>query len=322
MPIPRFYYNTKTLRYERVKVPFLKVLFTMIGYLAVGAIFCFGLLLLQNYVIETPLEAKLHTENEALANHKILLTSQLWQANQQLAELKKQDRAIYEKLFDTKLPAEKVSTSNREDLLLADNSDFHVAIDELNERFTAVNKKARATNRQFSYEASVKEGDVKMLTAVPSLAPIEGFDVSRLVSGFGTRINPFHKGNYHHDGADIAAPRGTPIVATGPGYIIQVKKSDLLAGYGNYIEINHGNGYVTRYSHMAEISVRYGQKVTKGQIIGTVGSSGGSIAPHVHYEVIWEGKNVDPVKFIVEGITPGTYRELVTKGKKQNQSLD
>lgn len=322
MPIPRFYYNTKTLRYERVKVSFLKVLFTMIGYLAFGAIFCFGLLLLQNYFIETPLEAKLRTENEALSNHKILLTSQLWQANQQLAELKKQDRAIYEKLFDTKLPAEKVNTANREDLLLAGNSDFHVAIDELNERFSSVNKKARATNRQFSYEASVKEGDVKMLTAVPSLAPIEGFDVSKLVSGFGTRINPFHKGHYHHDGADIAAPRGTPILATGPGYIIQLKKSDLLAGYGNYIEINHGNGYITRYSHMADISVRYGQKVTKGQVIGTVGSSGGSIAPHVHYEVIWEGKNIDPIKFIVEGISPTDYRALVTKGKKQNQSLD
>lgn len=322
MPIPRFYYNAKTLRYERVKLSFLKVLFTMVGYLAFGAIFCFGLVLLQNYFVETPLEAKLRNENETLGNHKILLTTQLWQANQQLGELKKQDRAIYEKLFDTKLPIEKINTSNREDILLAGNSDFHLAVDELSERFTTLNKKARTANRVFSQYASVKEGDVKMLTAVPSMAPIEGFDVSKLVSGFGTRINPFHKGHYHHDGADIAAPRGTNIIATGPGYVIQIKKSDLLAGYGNYIEINHGNGYVTRYSHMEDITVRYGQRITKGQIIGTVGSSGGTIAPHLHYEVIWEGKNVDPLKFIVEGISAIDYQALVTKGKKQNQSLD
>lgn len=114
-----------------------------------------------------------------------------------------------------------------------------------------------------------------MLTTIPSTAPIENFEVTKLVSGFGKRINPFHKGQYHHDGVDIASSARYSGFGRWPGRVLITKRSDLVAGYGNFVEIDHGHGYVTRYGHLEEIIVRQGQVLKKGQIIGSVGSSGG-----------------------------------------------
>jgi len=136
------------------------------------------------------------------------------------------------------------------------------------------------------------------------------------------RINPFHKGLYEHQGIDIAMPRGTEVLATAPGKIVTVSRSSVQAGYGNYIDIDHGNGFITRYAHLDEMKVRLYQNVPKGFIIGTVGSSGGSVAPHLHYEVIKDGKAVDPTHFMISGLDSKTHEQLIAAGKIQNQSLD
>jgi murein DD-endopeptidase MepM/ murein hydrolase activator NlpD len=174
----------------------------------------------------------------------------------------------------------------------------------------------------FSESASIKKTDLKTLKALPTLAPVQQFEADKLVSGFGKRINPFHKGLYHHDGVDISLPTGTAVVATAPGTIVLSNLSSLVAGFGNYIEIDHGNGIVTRYAHLGELKAYYGQRVTRGQIIGTIGSSGGSIAPHLHYEVIKNGKNVNPVHYIISGLNSNQYQTLVDNSNKVNQSLD
>src|SRR5262249_14451322 len=98
--------------------------------------------------------------------------------------------------------------------------------------------------------------------------------------------------------------------------------SDLQAGYGNFIEIDHGHGFTTRYAHLGEIKIRQGQRVKKGTAIATVGSTGGSIAPHLHYEVIRNGKQIDPVHFMIDGVTSHEYSVLRTISQKENQSLD
>jgi murein DD-endopeptidase MepM/ murein hydrolase activator NlpD len=117
-------------------------------------------------------------------------------------------------------------------------------------------------------------------------------------------------------------PRGTPVVATAAGVIKESKRSDLQAGYGNYIDIDHGNNIITRYAHLEDITIRYGNKVEKGDVIGTVGSSGGSIAPHLHYEILRDGKNVDPIYYIIEGMTSDQHEQLTWLSHQQNQSLD
>jgi murein DD-endopeptidase MepM/ murein hydrolase activator NlpD len=319
----KFRYNPENLRYERVKISFFNVLITVLSYCSFGVLFFAALLLLQNYVIETPEEKHLRTENSALQQHKIILTGQLEQADYQLEELKKQDQELYEKLFETNQPVdENQSLKKREEILIAEAGDFNEIINDLDNRFNDLYKSAKISNQFFHAEASVKKEDLSSLFTIPSIIPIENFDLSKLVSGFGTRINPFHKGHYHHDGVDIASPRGTSVLSAGHGRVIMTKRSDLLAGFGNYIEIDHGHGVISRYSHLEDIHVHIGQKIKKGQVIGNVGSSGGSIAPHLHYEVILDEVNIDPIKFFAEGIDAGEFKELAIKSKTQNQSLD
>jgi murein DD-endopeptidase MepM/ murein hydrolase activator NlpD len=151
---------------------------------------------------------------------------------------------------------------------------------------------------------------------------VKNLKEENLVSGFGVRINPFHKGNYRHEGIDIALPKGTEVLAAGDGRVSYFSNSNLEAGFGSYLEIDHGTGVVTRYSHLEKISVKWGQKIKQGQVIGLSGSSGGSVAPHLHYEVIKNGKNQDPLIYIIEGITSAQHQQLALKSKVQNQSLD
>lgn len=322
MPNGKYYYNTKTLRFERKKISVTKVLGYAFGYFSFGALFFVALLVLQNYVVETPAEAKLRLENQSLESHKNVLNNRLQSANAQLAMLKTKDIELYKKIFEVPKSDVTASVSGSEEILSASSPVFMDWTETLSEKFAKLAKQAQSSSAFFKLTASVDKSDFGKLQATPVLQPVENFEVNQLVSGYGIRINPFHKGKYHHDGVDIAAPRGASVVAAGPGKVVAVKKSDLLAGFGNYVEIDHGYGYLTRYAHMDEISVKMGEKVLKGFKIGTVGSSGGSIAPHVHYEVSLNGTNVDPLQYLVQGLDSDGYASLFIASKKLNQSLD
>lgn len=318
----KYYYNPKTLQFERKKISITKVMGNSFGYLSFGVLFFVGLLVLQNYIVTTPLESKLRLENEALIKHKAILNNRIKAANAQIDQLQSKDGELYKKIFE--IPKSEVQTASmgHEEILTATSPVFMKWTESLTDKFVSISQKAGKSNRFFRLTASVDKSDWNKLQSTPVLQPVENFEVAQLVSGFGVRINPFHKGKYHHDGADIAAIRGASVIATGPGKVVAIKKSDLLAGFGNYVEIDHGYGYVTRYAHLDDITVRMGEKVLKGFKIGTVGSTGGSIAPHVHYEVLLNGVNVDPLQYLVQGLDSEKYARLFISSKKINQSLD
>lgn len=322
MPNKKYYYNSKTLKFEIKKISVSKVLGNLFGYLAFGALFFIGLLVLQNYIVETPLESQYRIENESLKNHKEILTGRIQTANAQLASLQSKDNELYKKIFEIPKAEPNVTNDSREEILAASSPVFMDWTETLTNQFKAISKKAERSNKFFRLTASVDRSDLEKLYTTPVLQPVENFEIDQLVSGYGIRINPFHKGKYHHDGVDIAAPRGANVVVSGPGKVVSVKKSDMLAGFGNYVEIDHGHGYLTRYAHLDDITVRVGEKVLKGFKIGTVGSSGGSIAPHVHYEVVLNGTNVDPLQYLVQGLNSDGYARLFIASKKINQSLD
>ncbi len=161
------------------------------------------------------------------------------------------------------------------------------------------------------------------LVSIPSIKPIQEDKLKRKIrhmSGFGFRIHPVHKVKKFHKGIDFTCPRGTAIQATGNGTVKKVEKRK--SGYGNNVLIDHGFGFETLYAHMSDIEVKAGQKVTKGQRIGTVGSSGTSTAPHLHYEVRKHGKAVNPIDYCMDGLSSEEYHELVEKSAEENQSFD
>ena len=320
----RFRYNPNTLKYERVGIRVGTVLFSLLSYVAAGFVCFMGLLVLQNKFLNSNEEKALRLENKALAQHHKQLASIMMYSHQRLDKLKSQEQALADRIFEsrtTQAPVEDPSI-NRDMILMADANEYEHHTEALTATVRQLLAGARYLNEIHSGDAGVDKPEMARVTLLPTGLPLPNFEVSMMVSGFGNRINPFHKGIYHHDGVDLRAPRGTAVLATGKGVVTVVRQSDLVAGFGNYLEIDHGNGWVTRYAHLEAIQVRSGQKLKKGDVVGTVGMSGGATAPHLHYEVLKDGKNQNPVQCMVEGLSADAYAAMVLLSKKENQSFD
>jgi len=317
----KYYYNVKTLRYERAYLSISGYLSTGVGLLAFGAVFFIGLFYLQNKLIDTPAEKQLRMENAALKTHYNILAAKVQTSKSNLRELVTKEDNLYKTFFDAS-PELAQSETRENNILVGDKEQFNETIQELESIYKSSYFKAAVSNDHYSRYASISKRDFAQIKAFPGALPVQDADAKLLVSGFGTRINPWHKARYHHDGVDFAGVRGSPVLATGDGTVILVKQSDLPAGYGSYIEIDHGYGYVTRYTHLGELKVYTGQKVKKGNTIAIVGMSGGSIAPHVHYEVLKDGHQIDPMKVLVEGLGSDQFNLMVKAARQPNQSLD
>ena len=167
------------------------------------------------------------------------------------------------------------------------------------------------------------ERKADMLNSIPSIRPIQ-MDKSdkyiSLLSGFGRRKHPIHKIVKMHKGIDFPGPKGTPIISSGAGKVISVKHTR--SGYGLCIKIDHGYGYVTLYAHMSRTSVKVGQKVTRGQVIGKMGRSGTATASHLHYEVHYKGRAIDPIHYCMDGLSPEEYQALVLQAATSTHSFD
>jgi murein DD-endopeptidase MepM/ murein hydrolase activator NlpD len=159
-----------------------------------------------------------------------------------------------------------------------------------------------------------------LLSAIPSIQPIDNNDLRRMASGYGWRTDPFTKARRKHKGMDFSAPTGTPIYAPSDGKVIRVDSRS--AGYGKHIRIDHGFGYVTLYAHLSEYNVRRGQQVKRGDVIGFVGNTGRSVAPHLHYEIRKDGTPINPINFYYGDLNTEEFNALLEVANRENQSLD
>lgn len=317
-------YNAHTCQYERVQVNAKDVIWYVLGLAVTGSCMLVGILLLHDFVVNTENERNLRRENRALREHHAILSRELDELQPVLASLQQKDRTLHTRFFGSppEIPKQNVDRASKEKLLLADPDSFRDQVSRMNQTSEKLIERSSATNRYFGYALDLDKADAAAMDAWPTLQPVRPWRADRLISGFGMRVNPFHKGLYDHLGVDVAMPRGTPVIATASGVVRELKRSLLQAGYGNYVEVDHGHGLVTRYAHLEDIHARYGAKVRKGEVIGTIGTSGGSVAPHLHYEILRDGRNVDPIHYMVEGISSGEHHHLTLISHIQNQSLD
>ena len=154
----------------------------------------------------------------------------------------------------------------------------------------------------------------------PMTNPLENFSFAQTGASVGEKINPFYKVPIMHNGLDMIAPSGAPVYAAADGVVRNVTRSR--KGLGNVVEIDHGNGYVTRYAHLADVEVRKGRELKKGSRIGYVGVSGNSFAPHLHYEVMRDTLVMDPVNHLFASVTPDDYMNMLIMAASTGQSLD
>ena len=322
----KYVYDTESCRYEREKYSVLQKLLRASAYLITALVMAIGVLLIRNTFYEPAEIRALRNDNEILEEHHEMLRAEFIQVNQVIEALAERNDNIYREIYEAEpVPdttsglSERVSSIYKEFLALGwDNESVVEAARTKIEKI-----KEHSKEETMNEVIRLMRENEEMLQHLPAIQPVANTNASKLASGFGMRINPFHKGRVMHFGIDFAVHRGENIVATGDGKVVTVKSGqELETGYGNYVEIDHGYGYRTRYAHLGEIKVKQGEEVKRGVVIALSGNSGGSVAPHIHYEVLKDTKQMDPNIFLIQGLDDHTFKELRTLARRENQALD
>lgn len=316
-----YHYDPKSLRFRRAGHPWGKWLVIAVSFLVLTGISFFGAFYLKNELFSGPEESRLRKENAALDRHRELLTAELDAAAADLHELTGANEDIYRQLFLSDKGTNSLTPGPAGEILGVDTDEFRKITEEMIKKAAMAGNEARMTNAGFGELFWPGKSDAGELKHYPTLPPVAGFEPKDLACGFGHQINPFNKLPYLHSGFDILAERGTAVLASGNGRVAETGLNQGPGGQGNYIVIDHGNGYRTRYSMLESLVVRNGQQVRQGDKIASIGVSGSSIAPHLHFEVLQKGRAVNPGPFLVQQ-DAGALTALLELSRQIKQGLD
>jgi murein DD-endopeptidase MepM/ murein hydrolase activator NlpD len=272
---------------------------------------------------DSPKEKILNREIKQLSSQYEVVQDKLQQVGLVLDDIQERDDNIYRVIFEADPIPKSIRKAgyggvNRyQDLSGYNNAELIISTAK---KIDQITKQLYIQSKSFDNIIELAKNKADMLASMPAIQPVSNKDLSRMASGYGYRIHPIYKTKKFHAGMDFSAKIGTPIYATGDGKISKVRKSR--RGYGNHVIIDHGFGYKTLYAHMSRYIVKRGQKVNRGDVIGYVGSSGTSVAPHLHYEVHKDGKKINPINFYYNDLTPDQYEKILELSSKSNQSFD
>ena len=319
----KYYYDTKTLSYKRIELSVAnkikKILYFLFGSALIGVFMV--VIFLQFF--DSPKEKILNREIQQLSIQYKIIGNKLKNAEIVLDDLQKRDDNIYRLIFEADPIPKSIRKAgyggvNRyQDLTGFKNSELVISTSK---KIDQVTKQLYIQSKSFDEIIELAQNKTTMLASIPAIQPVSNKNLSRMASGFGNRIHPIYKTRKFHAGMDFSAKTGTPIYATGDGEISKIKRSR--KGYGNHVVINHGFGYKTLYAHMSKYIVKKRQKVKRGDIIGYVGNTGTSVAPHLHYEVHKDGKKINPVNFYYNDLTPEQFEKMLLISSQSNQSFD
>ncbi len=319
----KYKFNPETLSYDKVehnlksKIRRLLLLFSASLTMSIIMVIIF----LQFY--ETPKTKNLKRENQRLLTQYELMSKDLDKIDQVLADLQQRDDNLYRVVFE----ADPIPSSIRESgfggvnryaqLESIDNSELVISTAQ---KLDIVLKEAYIQSKSYDEVLDLALNKEEMMSCLPAIMPISNRDLKRTASGWGYRIHPIYKTKKFHYGQDFSAPTGTEIYSTGNGVVTQVVSSN--TGYGKHVTIDHGFGYETLYGHMSEFNVKVGDKVNRGTVIGYVGNTGTSTAPHLHYEVHKSGQAVNPQNFYFNDLTAEEYENMVSISSNMGQTFD
>jgi murein DD-endopeptidase MepM/ murein hydrolase activator NlpD len=319
----KYYFNTHTLRYERLITPLRVRLLKVFAFIATAIVTAGIIVLIAFQYIDSPKTIMLEQQNADLKDDYAVMQQQVNQLQQKMDELLNRDNNVYRSIFEsTPIPdsARMKAMEKSKEVQLVTGLGENDLVKSIGTQLNRLTLMVAYQQKSFAdIEAMVKNKE-KLLAAIPAIQPVSDKNLTRIASGFGTRIDPVYKVPKFHAGLDFTAPIGTPIYATADGVITDAGFNE--GGYGNRVIINHGFGYETLYGHMYRVKVKINQKVKRGEVIGYVGSTGKSTGPHCHYEVHRNGAPVDPVYYFYNDLTPEQYDRLLKLAQTANQSFD
>ena len=324
MPKIKYYYDTETCKYERVRTSRWDVFMNVLGFAVLVLVAGICLVIVFDTYFESPKAAKLKKENEELHFYYDMLSKEMSRANEMLTSLQERDNNVYRTIFEAEpIPSSVRSAGvggvDRYKDILENGLESDELIASTFQRIDKLDRQLYIQTKSYDDLLELAEDKSEMLASIPAIQPVSNKELRRLASGFGMRVHPIYKVKMMHPGIDFSAPQGTPVYATGGGKVVEVKTS--LSGYGKQVIIDHGFGYRTRYAHLQEFNVKQGQQVERGQNIGFVGNTGTSTAPHLHYEIFREDERVNPIYYFYQDITAEEYEVLVQLASIENQSL-
>jgi murein DD-endopeptidase MepM/ murein hydrolase activator NlpD len=320
----KYYYDTETCKYERIKTSTGDIILNTLGIMSLTVAMAVGLLILYSSYFESPKELILKNEVKELEFYYDNLSAEVEKLQSQLTNMEYRDDNIYRVVLgaepiDKSIREAGVGGLDRYEDIKNKNVIHEDIIVKLSESVDNLRRKIYIESKSQDDVVELAESKEMLFAAIPAIQPVANKQLIALASGFGLRIHPIYKVKKMHTGIDFAAAIGTPIYATADGNIDKLHVS--FSGYGKMLEIDHGFGYRTRYAHMHGFAVRQGQKVKRGDLIGYVGDTGLSTAPHLHYEVFVNGIHANPVHYFFNDLNPAEYEKIIELASIENQSL-
>ena len=319
----KYFYDKKTLSFKRVEKTWKTRLKNILLFLSVSSFFGLLMLIAAFNFFDSPKEKILKRELDKLVLEYELIDKELEKLSAVLENIKDRDDNIYRVIFE----ADPIPNSIRKagigginrykDLEGFESSDLLISTSK---KIDQISKQLYIQSKSFDEVIDMALKKSEMMASIPAIQPVKNKELKRVASGYGRRIDPYYKKLKFHYGVDFSAPKGTPIYATGNGTVAKVEKSK--RGFGNHVVINHGFGYESLYAHMSKYTVRKGQKVKRGDIIGYVGSTGKSTAPHLHYEVHKDGRKINPAYYFHNDLSPEEFDRMLELSSQENQSFD
>ena len=271
-------------------------------------------------LFSTEEERRIARENRVMEQEYEKMQEKLELLDNTVSNLKYKDREIYRSIFNADPLIVSLIGSENSLIENIDTTRDDVIISKSHERLSVMEDDVEMVKGDIASINEECEYLGNSVRYIPSIIPLKDFSIGQAGASVGKKINPFYKTVVMHTGMDLLGATGTDVVATADGIVSVTQRSK--RNEGNLIVIDHKNGYSTTYSHLGDILVRKGQKVKQGDVIGRVGLSGMSFAPHLHYEISFNGKIMDPVNYFFAELTPEQYKDLVAISSNTGQSLD
>lgn len=320
---PKYHFDPYTLTYRQYRPNLGEKILRAFGIFSLSLLMSLGIYITMSYYFDSPEEARLKQEVEEYRRKFEAMQDQLNRMEKTVHSLERRDQQIYRSIFE----AEPLSPAVRnagyggvERTADLKGFEYEGLVKRTRSQLKSLSKELYVLSESYDEITKLASKKQELLSAIPSIQPIKNKELTRIASGYGNRIHPIYKTVQFHEGVDFTTAIGAPVYATGKGKVI--RKNYSKRGYGNQLMIDHGYGYKTRYAHLAEFKVKAGETVQRGELIGTIGNSGLSTGPHLHYEIRKNGKPVNPINYFHNELSPQEYQKVVKLANQANQSLD
>lgn len=319
----KYRFNAHTLSYDKIVISFktkLKRFLALFSTTLVSSVLI-AFIILQFY--ESPRMRSLKKENERLLTQYGLLYKDLSTIEKVLDEIEQRDNNLYRVVFESDPIPSTVrragfgGVNKYSQLESFDNSELVI---KTAEKLDILTKQAYIQSKSYDEVLEMAMNKEKLVSSMPAIMPISNKSLKSTASGWGYRFHPIYKIRQFHYGMDFTAPVGTKVYATGDGVVRDVQT--IGGGYGRWIMIDHGFDYKTMYAHLSGFSVKIGDQVKRGQVIGYVGNSGTSTGPHLHYEVHKNGEPVNPQYYYFKDLNAQEYEKMVSISSTIGQTFD